>query len=754
MPESSETKGTFARLAGLGAFAHLTGLGNISLRLGQNRTIRGVTEGLINLVPLVLIGTICLALTNLPIPAIHVFLNSITGNHWTLISDMIVFSTEHIIGLAALLSVSYVLAGQSNSIQKREISSFIPMFTAFSCYVVLLVWDPVSYALVPEGQPPEVLFTNAGQRGVFFALFVAVVATKLFALFTRLWQKLPWFRRRIVGSYILLRNALHTAAPILLTLTCFIVLRMLLDWLFSTTEVQAYLGNLIASLVNDGRLPFVVITILIMQILWFFGAHGSYTIQTLMPHVDTAATGNTVQALAAGAPGPTTVFTNWDFYNIFIEMGGAGTTMALLIALLLFGSKGRGKRLGRISIFPVTFNINETLLFGIPIVFNPLMLIPFILAPVTVACVSFGAISLGVVPPIINSVEWTTPILFSGYLATDSFAGPLLQALCIGLAFLIYAPFVLAVRIATDRHQLELFERFKKEAQNAANNETVSVSGRHDDIGTMANQFITEISMSFSSNNIPLCLMYQPKTDNQGRAAGAEALLRWMHPMFGPIPPDILVELADEADFSAPLGRWIATEALEEFARWQQSGLEQLVLSINLNPRHVFIDEEFPEFLQKEMERLGVEPGLIDLEITEHMAVGASKEMLLLFQQLRNLGVRLSIDDMGMGYSSLTYISDFGASVIKIDISLIDQVATDVKQQEIVRSIIDLARQINLTVIVEGVETQEQVNVLAGLGCNYFQGFFFSKPLSPQDFLAYVDAHGTTLLLHEGTQSS
>jgi len=733
------------------SFAHLTGLGNLSLRLGNNNTIKGITEGLINLIPLVLIGTICMALTNLPnLPGLYDFLNNITANHWAIISNMIIFSTEYIIGLAALLSVSYVLAGQSKSIQKREISIFLPMFTSFSCYVVLMAWDPVSFdAAFQEGQLPELLFTSPGPRGVFFALFVAVVSTKLFALFTALWQKLPWFRRRIVGSYTLLRNAIHTVAPILLTLLSFIVLRLLIDWLFSATGLQGYLVDLITTVANDGRLPFIIITVLIIQMLWFFGASGSSVVMGVMPSVGQDTIGEAAQALATTTPDLASVFTSWDFYTIFVLMGGAGTTMALLIALLVFSASGRGKRLGRISIFPVAFNINETLLFGVPVVFSPIMLIPFVLAPVLVATVSFGAISFGLVPPIINPVQWTTPVLFSGYLATGSFAAPMLQFVCIGLAFLVYAPFVIAGRMATDRHQLELYERFKKEAHFAANNEMVSVLSRRDEIGTMAGQFITEINLSFDSDNVPFFLAFQPKTDSTGRVAGAEALLRWVHPVFGFIPPDILIEITDEADLSTAMGRWIATEALEEFARWKERGLEQMVLSINLNPRHVFTDDEFPEFLGNEMKRLGVDPAQIELEITEHAAVGASKEMLEIFSRLRNLGLRLSIDDMGIGYSSLTYISDFGASVIKVDISLISQVDTDVQQQEIIRSIIDLAQQLNLAIIVEGVETLEQANMLSSLGCKYFQGYYFSKPIPSKDFLEYVEQHGTTLLLHE-----
>jgi len=739
------------------------GFGDFSLRVWQNSTIRGITDGLVNLIPLVLIGSICIAVSNLPIPALHVFLNSVTGNHWTLIANMLVFSTQHIIGLAALLSVSFSLVSQNRHIQKQEISVFIPMFTAFSCYVILLVWNSVSLGNVTGGQSPQALFTIPGQGGVFFALFVAVLASKLFILFYRIEQRLPWFKRKIVGSYSHLRSAIRSVWPMLVTLICFVSLRLFTDWLIAMVDVQQQVGEMLVAPVTIGSLFSILGTIFLMQLLWFIGAHGSISIQNFMQQAEisaAAAASAPASAPAAAASASAQValeplstaamFTNWDFYNVFVTMGGAGVTISLLLALLIFGSANRGKRIGRISIFPVAFNINETLLFGVPIVLNPFYFIPFLLSPLLVAVAVYGAFTLGLVPPMITIVEWTTPILFSGYLTTGSVAGIVLQVVCVGLAFAIYAPFVIVSERTIDRYQRELFDQFKTEASFAANNEQASVSGRRDDIGRMAGEFITEIHESFERQHIPFFMMFQPKTDRQGRVVGAEALLRWKHQIYGSIPPDILIELADEADLTVPMSRWITTQSLEELARWQKRGLESLMISINLNLRHILIDTAFPEFLEAELKRLDLNPGLVELEITERAAISASKETIRMFHRLRELGVRLSIDDMGVGYSSLNYISDFGASVVKLDISLIDRVTTDVYQQEIVHSVITLAQQIDLAVIVEGVEESEQVDMLAQLGCHYFQGYFFSKPLSASDFLDYVETNGTTNLTNEG----
>jgi EAL domain-containing protein (putative c-di-GMP-specific phosphodiesterase class I) len=229
---------------------------------------------------------------------------------------------------------------------------------------------------------------------------------------------------------------------------------------------------------------------------------------------------------------------------------------------------------------------------------------------------------------------------------------------------------------------------------------------------------------------------------------GAEALLRWQHPRFGPISPVALIELTDEAGLTTPLGRWITRTAFEEFRHWQDMGISGILLSVNLNPRHIFEDPEFPAYVGQLIEEFDLNPAEIDLEITEHVAVHSSEAMRNMFNQIRALGVGLSIDDMGLGYSSLTYISDFGVGTVKIDISLVDKITEDVQQQEIVSSVVDLARQLNLVVIVEGVEQKEQMEALVKLGCNYFQGYYFSKPLEPKDFIAYVQEKGTVKIQH------
>jgi EAL domain-containing protein (putative c-di-GMP-specific phosphodiesterase class I) len=414
----------------------------------------------------------------------------------------------------------------------------------------------------------------------------------------------------------------------------------------------------------------------------------------------------------------------------------------LLIALFVAGSKYRGRRLAKASVFPSLFNINEILLYGIPLILNPFFLIPFVLAPLLAVALCYLAFSLGLVPPIVHSVEWTCPIFLSGYLSTGSLAGSLLQLMCLACSTAIYLPFIIANRRYERHRLLRRVRKMQSAALEAADNEGVTVLSRNDVIGETAREISSRLHGYFETDTLPFHLVYQPKTDENGRVMGAEALLRWNHPDFGVISPVVLVELCDESGLATALGRWIMRKAISEYVHWERSGLFGLRLSINLHARHLREDAGLPAFLNELFSAHHVKGEEIELEITEHLALHANQANKRTIAEVRALGVELSIDDMGIGYSSLTYISDFDARGVKIDASLVSAIATDIQQKEIVASIVQLATQLDLTVVVEGVETKEQVDTLVALGVRYFQGYFFSKPLAPQDFITFTHNNG------------
>jgi EAL domain-containing protein (putative c-di-GMP-specific phosphodiesterase class I) len=435
------------------------------------------------------------------------------------------------------------------------------------------------------------------------------------------------------------------------------------------------------------------------------------------------------------------MFATQDFYAVFVHLGGPGALLGLLITLLIVRPGPREVHLAKVSTFPLAFNISETFIFGIPIMFNPFYFIPFVAAPMVIAALSYGAFALGIVPPMLIHVNWTTPIFISGFITTGSVAGTFLQLVGVACSVALYAPFVLGYRRSLIHHRAERIEEMQAVMRQAANDETMQVLTRHDVVGATAREVSAYIHGCFEANDLPFNLVYQPKVDKQGALMGAEALVRWHHPDFGTISPDVLVELCDESGLTTELGRWITAEGVREYARWKEQGIEGIRLSINLHPRHLEEDAGFVDFLAGLLEENDIREGEIGLEITEHMVMRVSPANQIALERIRALGVEISIDDMGIGYSSLTYISDFGAKQIKIDTSLVSEITTDYQQQEIVRSIVELARQLDLVVVVEGVEEKEQVDALVALGVKYFQGYYFSKPLPPTDFVEYARGH-------------
>jgi diguanylate cyclase (GGDEF)-like protein len=234
-------------------------------------------------------------------------------------------------------------------------------------------------------------------------------------------------------------------------------------------------------------------------------------------------------------------------------------------------------------------------------------------------------------------------------------------------------------------------------------------------------------------------LAYQPLVDLEGgHLVGAEALLRWDHPQKGAIPPSEFIPLCEEGGFILPLGEWVLRTACIQTKQWQDNGYPPLVMSVNLSIRQ-FRQHDLCERIEKVLEETGLAPQWLELEITESIMadVTFATEML---ERLKKIGVRISIDDFGTGYSSLSYLKRFPIDKLKIDRSFVNDILTDRNDAAIVSGISAMARNLNLTVTAEGVETAGQVAFLREQQCQEAQGYFFSRPVPPETFVALFEA--------------
>lgn len=224
-------------------------------------------------------------------------------------------------------------------------------------------------------------------------------------------------------------------------------------------------------------------------------------------------------------------------------------------------------------------------------------------------------------------------------------------------------------------------------------------------------------------------LHYQPQFTLAGEVIGAEALLRWRHPERGLVPPGMFIAVAEESEIIVPLGMWVLRTACEQLARWQKDArLSQLQVSVNVSARQ-FRHKDFATRVVEVLRETGISPQRLKLELTESVVIENVEQAIATMKQLRALGLCFSMDDFGTGQSSLTYLTRLPLSQLKIDQSFIRNMGHRHTDDVIVQTIIGMARNLNLEVIAEGVETQEQRAMLASYGCAYFQGYLFSPPV-------------------------
>ncbi len=237
-----------------------------------------------------------------------------------------------------------------------------------------------------------------------------------------------------------------------------------------------------------------------------------------------------------------------------------------------------------------------------------------------------------------------------------------------------------------------------------------------------------------------LMLHYQPKFSlPDARLVGAEALLRWSHPERGPVSPGEFIPLAEECGLIQPLGLWVFRQACEQLHQWLESGLSPPRVAVNLSPRQL-ADPELPATLQSLLEQTSVPPSLLELEITESCVMADPERSIESLWRLREAGLTLSLDDFGTGHSSLSLLQRLPVDYLKIDRSFISNLPGDSRLEALVRAIVALARALDLRTVAEGVETEEQLDLVGRLGCHEVQGFIWGRPLQAADMQEVVQA--------------
>ncbi|HET6547293.1 MAG TPA: EAL domain-containing protein, partial [Solirubrobacter sp.] len=231
-----------------------------------------------------------------------------------------------------------------------------------------------------------------------------------------------------------------------------------------------------------------------------------------------------------------------------------------------------------------------------------------------------------------------------------------------------------------------------------------------------------------------LKLLYQPQVDMEsGRIVGAEALIRWYHPERGMVVPSVFIPIAEQTGLIVPIGAWVVEEACRQAAEWMHTVDRPMAVSVNVSPRQL-AEDDFVSVVGAALEASGLEPHLLCLEITESAVLADPDAATEVLERLKSLGVRLAIDDFGIGYSSLSQLKALlPVDTIKIDKSFVDGVTSDDEDSAIIDAVLRLAGGLRLAAVAEGVETAEQVEALRALGCRLSQGYHYARPQTPED---------------------
>jgi diguanylate cyclase (GGDEF)-like protein len=232
-------------------------------------------------------------------------------------------------------------------------------------------------------------------------------------------------------------------------------------------------------------------------------------------------------------------------------------------------------------------------------------------------------------------------------------------------------------------------------------------------------------------------LYYQPQVDmRSGKVVGVEALLRWDHPQRGLLAPGTFMAVAEETGLIEPIGQWVLRSACQRARAWQDAGYPALKIAVNISARQLIRPREFARGLGRVLSATGLEPRYLELEMTESLLVHNAEENIAVLRKLGQEGMRIAVDDFGTGYSSLSYLRQLPIDTLKIDRSFVRDIESDSEDAAIIQAIVAMAHSLGLQVTAEGVETRGQLEALAQIGCDEYQGYLFSRPLPAVEIAA------------------
>lgn len=685
-------------------------------KISEFPSIIAVKNSLVAVFPITVIGSFATMIINLPINRYQSYMDGLYGPIRNQIFALLIDSTSHLLSLFIAMLIAYRYIKEYTRLKSLSLDAIIGVLIAGCSLEIILGFNNGSSNILDVTSVLEAIIISLLSVMIFVRIFEAPILR-----FSRLEKRLNRHLYQMIRIIV----------PMFFTFLIMVTIKIVLNQ-YGYASIQSLLFIGFREVIFSEGLKTLIDGInysVISHVLWFFGIHGSNVMDSVLK------TYFDISALSIGQSCSNIPVLSKDFFNTFVLVGGGGSSLSLIIAILVYGKNKRMNDIAKISILPVAFNVNELLLYGIPLIFNPLLLLPFIMVPLVFIVVTWMAMSFDIIPMISESVHWTTPIFLSGTIATGSIKGGLLQILNLVIGTLIYYPFVLL------SHELEekvRVHRIKKFIENTMNNELVTrMNSTNEDISEIERELIRQLSNDIKKNEIEL--FYQPLINKNGTIYGVEVLLRWTYNNEIPIPPPIVIGLLSEGKLFDRFNVWMINRVFTDVKKMDGINRRLDTISVNLSPEQLE-ETNFVKELIVQSRAAGIDPSRISIEITEETSIRNNTKIMGLLKLIKENKFRLSMDDFGAGHTSLLYLREFHFDTVKLDATLVKSLLIDAKSEDIIVSIISLSKSMDFNVIGEYVESKEHYMRLKELGCNIYQGYYFSRPLPLVKLVEYMDS--------------
>ncbi len=395
-------------------------------RIGSQRHLVSIRDGFIAIMPLIMAGSIAVLINNFPIPAFQDLMTGIFGDSWKSFGGNIWNGTFAIMSLILVFTIAY-------SLSKFYDSDPLAAATVAFASLMTLTQSAAEAWAIP--------YAWTGAQGLFVTIIVALISTEIF---TRLLNNPKLIIKMPDGVPPAVSKSFAALFPGLITVMIFAVLKIITTKIGIVNIHEAVFNMIQGPLSSLGQsLGSAIAIAFTVHFLWFFGLHGTNMLEPIMQGIYLPPLEANIQAFQTAGVAAAEHIVTKPFFDVFVYMGGAGTSIGLIIAIFLASKRKLFRDKAKLAAGPGIFNINEPVMFGMPIVLNPAFLIPFVLVPVILTITSYLAISTGLVPKTVALVPWTFPPIISGYLVTGgSIMGSLLQVVNLVIAIAIYLPFI------------------------------------------------------------------------------------------------------------------------------------------------------------------------------------------------------------------------------------------------------------------------------------------------------------------------